>query len=52
MRLHRTGLLPFNTLSEGLSPLTLLGSRKKMFDVPPLEQAVKAGKRLKAEADA
>lgn len=52
VRLHRTGMLPFNVLSEGISPLTLLKTRKAMFDVPPLAQAVAAGKRLKAQADA
>lgn len=52
MRLHKTGLLPFNVMNEGISPLTLLMTRKAMFNVPSLSQAVEAGKRLKAQADA
>lgn len=52
VRLHTTGLLPFNVLSEGVSPLTLLMTRKSMFDVPSLSAAVEAGKSLKAQADA
>lgn len=52
VHLHKTGLLPFNVMNEGISPLTLFITRKAMFDVPSLSQAVEAAKRLKAQADA
>lgn len=52
VRVHKTGLLPFNLLPEGVSPLTLLMTQNSMFDVPSLSAAVEAGKRLKAQADA
>lgn len=51
VRLNRTGMLPVNVLSEGINPLMLLSSRKKMLDVAPLAQAVEAASKLTAKGD-
>lgn len=51
MRAHKTGLLPAHTLNHGINPVTLLDSRKIMFDVVPLARAIESGRKLKAKAD-
>lgn len=50
-RLNAAGWLQFDTLADGLAPMSLLYTRQSMCDVTPLDQAIEAAKRLKKEGD-
>lgn len=51
LRLNSAGWLRFDTLADGVSPLSLLYTRQVMLDVAPLGKAVDAATKIKKEGD-
>lgn len=51
VRLNGAGWLQFDTLADGVSPMSLLQTRQMMLDVAPLSKAVDTAKKIKKEGD-
>lgn len=49
--LYLAGWLNYDTLADGMSPMHMLNTRRAMFDVTPLNEAVKTAKGLLEEGN-